>query len=155
MSKKEQDQAVQDKLAAELKPLIGKVDEKGQLKVASGDVFDNNLPEGQTPSTVRELNNYVTNFSTVAHRLTCEAGVEAMAKDKDLKMVQVDISLGCFGDQTSYVQRQHTGHNPNDPTKEVVTKGANRMRIDVKGGDSGYRWSDAKEAIKALAADKL
>ena len=64
------------------------------------------------------------------------------------------IELGGIGKMTSYVQREYVGRDPKNEGKEIKIVGQNRLSFDLLAS-GGERFNIAKEAIKALAAEKL
>lgn len=154
MSKIEQNQAAIEKMEGEFRALAKnhKVAD-GEVELDGRDIFETNLPEGVTPKVISDLSNHVTNTVSAAHKVIGEVSVGAMAKDKDLDKVMGKVSFGPIGSMKSYVTRSHTGRNPSTQA-EVVTIGANRAAVDIFA-PGGQRFNAAKEAVKALAADKL
>lgn len=128
--------------------------EGGEVTIDGKEVFEGNLPEGITTDTVKTLQNYVGNTAAAGHKVAGEIGVEAMAADTGLDKFKATINLGPIGKMTSYVQREFTGRDPKDPGKEIKIIGQNRLAFDLLAS-GGERFNVAKEAIKALAAEKL
>jgi len=154
MSKAEENQASIEKMEGEFRALAkGHKVTDGEIELDGRDVFESNLPEGVTPKIITDLSNHVTNTVSAAHKVIGEVSVAAMVKDKDLDKVMGKVSLGPIGAMKSYVSRSHVGRNPATQA-EVVTPGANRATLDIFA-PAPQRFNVAKEAIKALAVEKL
>lgn len=154
-SKTEKSEKAIAKLTELIAPTVGQTDNKGNIEVASGSVFDENLPEGVTVDSVKALNNYVADFNAASLHAAKGPAIQALVDNKDLERVKVKVDLGCFGDATSAVSRESTNRDPRDKTKEIVTKGAVRTRVELGSGIFGKRYDAAKAAIKTLAEEKL
>ena len=155
MSQKDENKSQIESLTGKIAETVKPIDAKGKIDVESGSIFDSNLPEGLTPKSVSALNNYVANFNAAALHAAKGPAIDALVDNKDLDAVKVVVDLGAYGQSTSKISRQSTNSDPKDRSKEIVTKGSLRSRIEPSGGLFGGRYDEVKKSIKALGEEKL
>lgn len=109
---------------------------------------------GWTKDDVKRLRRTTTDYIGAAHQAVGEIAIGAMAKDKNLHKVTAEIDLATFGSAVSEINRVHTGNNPK--TQEpVTTYGTSVAKISILSGSNKSALNVAREAIKALASEKL
>ena len=121
---------------------------------STGDVFNDNLPEGITPKTVEELAHYTGEFIAAGTEAIGAVAIKALSKDKKLDKVTGEFGIGALGNVAVNVERSREGVKPGT-TEKTVTYGANRVITSFQPGDKVGALSAAQSEIKKLAKEAL
>lgn len=92
-----------------------------------GSLFKSNLPKNLTQEMVKNVNEYTKNFVTASSLAAGELAIEAMAKDKRVKDVQVDLRLMNYNSLSHSIDRQRSFKDTKNG--KVIGKDANGKEI--------------------------
>ena len=150
----------------EVKSLSGKIIKALEVSkegVVTGDtkpVYNENLPEGITPDTVKSISKYNTAFTAAGVHAVGSLAVEAFKKDSKLERVSGSLEMGYKDSLDVSVDRKTETRNnlqkDADGNPTVVTKyGATRYGLNVNSAHNAGQMKAARLAINEAAEAAL
>ena len=130
-----------------------------QAGIVSGDlqkVYDDNLPEGVTPSIVKSITEYDGTVVSGTVHAVGELAIAAMAKHNNLNKVTGDFTFGHRASLSIGVDRRKEVVNNFSPDREVIVKhGAVSAEVQYRAGRGGAQMTAVKQAILAQGTEAL
>lgn len=127
--------------------------------VVTGDtqkVYDENLPEGITPDTVKTLAKYDKTVVLGTTHAVGQLAIETMKKHPELNKVTGEFPFGYNAKTSVAVDRRRETVNNFSPDKSVIVKhGAVRVDVHYASGDSGASFTEVKNEIAAIGLKEL
>lgn len=139
-------------LAKKMKPLI-KINDKGTATIEK-DYYATHLPDGVTVEAVKALQDYNTEIVAAGALALGELAVETMKKDKELKVVELQIPTIGKDHFDFRVDRSYPSRNPStgESTEKFgrVSVSHTTYATEKKGQFNAVRSHLADLAMKAL-----
>lgn len=123
--------------------------------VVEKDAYTTTLPEGLTPEIVKHVSDHNTNFVAAGAKVFGDIALGAMAKDKKIDRLSLDIPLTGRDKVSFSFDRSVTSPNPAIPGESLTRYGVLRAKVDMVADNNAGQYKVARTQLKELAEAAL